>query len=549
MDRHQSPEEILRRLVSVSGSARTVFASAMLTGIAAHFYLFANKLPNADDVGHINAYGQGARVGRWFLELMGEIVAWLTGNYSMPFFNGMLCLFLLALAAVETAELFEIRDRACCIFLGGLFTCFPAVTDTMLFLFTAPFYGAAILLAVLAAKWMIAGGKKQIAGMLLLILSAATYQAYYPLCAAILAGKVIQKTMQDRQYPDIRRVILEAFRYAALFLAGIAGYLLSVLLPQRLNLVQMVSYRGADDMGGVLSSFHPIAAAALAYQKLAALMTTGYVGLTEYRVLRCLFAFAVAAMAVGAAGKAILFWRRKQAGRALWLLLLLLLYPPVVFSLFFSGAAGGSAYALMLFPVLMFYVLPLVGLEELNNAALARKNGGGAEAVCSVLNGLAVCAMGAVLVLYCRFSNEYYLWMQMDLNQAYSYSTALISRIRSCEGYQATDRVVLLGEIDDRTLTGTDQFQDVTMEDGSGYLLHVYSFPDFLKYYCGFNQMDQGLAEEAARWPQTVSMPVWPNDGSIRRLENGVIVVKLSDPSQQTDETAEGNGNRRNDGT
>lgn len=516
----RTPEKIIYGWIAQEKNIKLTFVAAMLTGLIAHIYIFANKLPNADDVGHINAYGQGARMGRWFLEIMGETVQQLVGNYSMPFFNGILLVFLLALAACQLVAVLEIRDSVCCMFIGALFVCFPSITDTMIFMFTTPFYGVAILMSVLAAKYIIEGGIKSILGTFLLLLSIATYQAYFPLCIAILVAKSIKNIKEEGS-------VKETIRYAVYSGGGMVCYLLSVKIAQWIFRVEMATYRGANQIGDKIAEQGIVKAVKMAYQALVQMMTTGYLGLTEYRILRVIFAVFIMAAVALLVKKIWCLVKEKEYFRAIWLGILAVFYPIGVFGIYLSGA-GNDIYALMMFPTVMLYVLPVILVDDENHKEKWKY-----QQISSALNYSFCFMMIGVIVLYCRFSNEYYLWMQMDYNQTSSYFTTLIANIKECDGYQENDEVVLVGNrVDDATVTGTGNFQDITMGDSSGYLTKVYSYRDFIRYYCGFNRINEEMEEEVITWQEVKEMPKYPNEGSIRKVR-GVIVVKLQETAEK----------------
>ena len=87
-----TPRDIVNKMTRRDKNVTITFFSGIVIGIFAHLYMYMNKLPNADDVGAIFNYGQGARVGRWFSELLGDLIGRVLGNYSMPFFNGIVFL-------------------------------------------------------------------------------------------------------------------------------------------------------------------------------------------------------------------------------------------------------------------------------------------------------------------------------------------------------------------------------------------------------------------------------------------------------------------------
>lgn len=518
---YRTPENIMKRVANQSKSIKMTFISAIITGVFAHLFMLTNKLPNADDVGAMNAYGQGARIGRWFLEILGEAVDRFFGNYSMPLFNGIALIVFLAMSSCIVVSIFEIKDLACCIFIGALFCCFPSVISTMQFMFTAPYYGIGVLLTVLAAKIIIKGrGIDVIWGIAILSFSIGIYQAYFPLCASILVAKLIQDI-------DKEHILKRSLRYAGCFLAGVAFYLLLSRLYNLIFDIDMVSYKGANAFGSF--SFKTIIVnIPSTYAAFMSLMTTGYMGLTEYRILRMLFAFVCFIGVIILLGKTIKLFKAGNYFAVIWLIILMICYPVSVFGIYLSGVEEGSLYAIVMYPVIMLYILPVILISDINKRYDFNDH---IKKWIEVLNYFFCIIMICVLILYIRFANEYYLWMKIDYEQTSSYLTTLVTEIKQCEGYNEESDVVIIGYcIDDKAFTGTDNFMDITLggsyEEGNVGMLRSYNYRAFMQNYCGLSQINRELEDEVEKWDEVKQMSVYPADGSIQNIR-GVIVVKV----------------------
>ena len=82
------PDHLLGWLKKIPRPHRFAFAGAFLAGLFAHGYMFANKLPNHDDVQSFLTKGAGLSSGRWGLEIVGR----LDGSYSAPWMLGLFSL-------------------------------------------------------------------------------------------------------------------------------------------------------------------------------------------------------------------------------------------------------------------------------------------------------------------------------------------------------------------------------------------------------------------------------------------------------------------------
>ena len=110
-----------------------------------------------------------------------------------------LTILLLSITACIIIEFFEINSMILCSLIGAIFLCFPTVTSTMFFMYTAPYYALAILLAVLAA-WFADGQRfGMVYGSILCAFSLGIYQAYLPLTVSLLILKMLQNSLSKQR--------------------------------------------------------------------------------------------------------------------------------------------------------------------------------------------------------------------------------------------------------------------------------------------------------------------------------------------------------------
>ena len=165
---------------------RDVFIVAMLIGLLSHAYMMTNKFPNVDDYVSMFHYGQGYALGRWFLALMGNFMFRIDGTYSLPFFNGALYLCTLVLAVIIFLKPFQFKSRWTKRIFASLFVSFPTATATMGFMFTAPFYGLAVLFMAIGFYVLVQYKYGFLISILLICCSLGIYQAYWGLIAGFL---------------------------------------------------------------------------------------------------------------------------------------------------------------------------------------------------------------------------------------------------------------------------------------------------------------------------------------------------------------------------
>lgn len=141
---------------------------------------------------------------------------------------------------------------------------------------------------------------------------------------------------------------------------------------------------------------------------------------------------------------------------------------------------------------------------------------------------------GSVILLlttfvYCRFANVYYLKYCFTQNQLVSYYNTMITRIKSCKGYNARYSITFVG----------DSFCDVSVRDMKefscdlfplGDMMHpyMYSMKDMMRFWCGYSPT---IVESKSfeNLPEVMAMSIYPNDGSIRIINN-TVVIKINHP-------------------
>ena len=82
-------------------NTRSSFLSALAAGSLAYGFFLTNKLPNDDDLIYAFSKGVGLESGRFGLPLISHIFP----DYSMPWINGLLGLFMLSLAMALLIDL------------------------------------------------------------------------------------------------------------------------------------------------------------------------------------------------------------------------------------------------------------------------------------------------------------------------------------------------------------------------------------------------------------------------------------------------------------
>lgn len=506
---------------------KTAFMAVIAAGFAAHLYMFTNKLPNLDDVVMMNSFGTTFRTGRWFLWIVGAAAYHLDLVFSLPWINGLITLFLLGVCAGIAADLLGMKSRTANVLLGAAIAVFPSWTGTFFFMFTAPYYALAVLMAVVSIWLTVHCRKGLVLSVILLACSLGIYQSYLPFTATFYVVLLFLMLFEDKYgYLDILK---KSLYYLFTLVLGVLLYFACTKLSLFITGQELASYKGISTMGKMELSRIPAILKTIGVNFFGIFLNNNmeisynYITKGMYLVLLVL-------------GIALILWlfisflKRNDMLKAIETAVLAAAYVIAINAIYIMCEDG--IYSLMYFSYVFLIIFPLALLDRCIKQAKAK------FIIFTEYVMTFVIAIG--LLSYCHFANGQYVSMQLSLAQASSYYTTMITEIKSMEGYHEDMKVVFSGiDIVDKTLYHNEIMDTFTMSGRDNALADAYSKKEFIRYYCGF---DADLAAPEILSEQSMEiiehMPTYPNDGSIRILDD-VVVVKLSE------ENAEASGDKK----
>ena len=494
--------ELLGRVKRGAAESRIPFITAMLAGMAAHGYAFANKLVNHDEIESL--FGKGATVtsGRWGL----EAIKLLFPDWSMPWIYGLVSLLLLAAAACLMLRFLTIRSRFLQGLLAALVVTFPSLTGNFCFMFTAAPYAWAFCLTVLAVTlWRWGDWRRMGLSLVLLVLALGIYQAYIAVAASLFLLRMLADAM-DGERP-VREIILDGVKALGLMAAAIAVY---YAVTQLVFLVTGATFNTyvTENVNGSVSMPRRVR---MAYDAFWYVFSFRNFYLVPFELSRYLH-IALAVLTLGGLGLVLL--RERKALHAVLALVLTALLPLSIGCMYLIMSRA-SIHTLVLYSFVTVYFLTALVLERLSGRSA--RWGGAAAAL-----GLA-----AVMVCNVYFANMVYLKLQLQYENAYAFYTVLSTRIMETEGFDETSTVALIGR-QEQLLHRFPELDTELFMAVPGDLVNVYSRENLLRYYLGLELpfADEETVERLAADPRVEAMPVYPYAGSIRQLD-GVITVKL----------------------
>lgn len=496
--------------------ARLILLSTLLWGFAAHGFMFFNKFSFHDDVRLPFHIGATVTSGRWFLQALKFVCeTFFGGLFSLPLFNGLLSLLLVAASAVLAAELLRVRRRASCVCLAGVMAAFPAFTSTLGYMYTAPFYMAGLLMASCGALLVCRGGGRALPllGCVLIACSIGVYQASLPTVMSLMLIYAVRELLERGDGFDYWR---EGFRLAFAVALSLALYLAANHLCLHFAGAQLSEYESINTYGfGGWGEY--VGRVCTAYREFfvspRGKIRNMYPQLPMQILNLAIISFGAALAVVRAA--------HMPRGCACKLLLLVLLFP-LAADFVYVMVDTALTHSLMMYSrvsaFLMFIVLLEASTSDLRPHRALYKVGIGAVAL--------------MAVFFVRFANICYFKAEFQQSQAISYFTRLVSRIESADGYSPDLPVAFLNDKRKLGFSAPQirEFDEIRLLPyyftDTNQMINNYAWKDFMRMWCGFAPIVIENTERFAEMPDVMMMPRYPTDGSIKVVD-GTVVVKF----------------------
>ena len=491
-------EYLAGKLASAVRRNKTALLSSALFSLAAYMFVFTNKLLNLDEVAGLFGKGETLSSGRWALYL----TSFLFPDYSMPWINGLLSVLMLSVSAAVIVSVFQMEGKVKKALFAGLFVTFPSQIITFSYMFTCAPYALAVLTAVGSVYLTLKGGKGNfILAALLLCFSLGIYQAYITLPASLYVVFCIQETVKGEK--EIKDIVKTGTRCIANMLLGLALYFVINKLVMHFAVTEYNSYASAAWNSNIRSLLSGLRTAYTAF--------LGYFYKGYYHLAPTKFSMLVHILALLISAIAAVRWlvRCKDRGRKILFLALLAVFPLAVNCIY---VISSQRHTLMLLGFTSVYLLMILLTELADRKKLK--------------NALTVCL---VLILVCNifYANRIYLKMKLEYEEAFSFYSGLITRVKSTEGYDADTMLIITGDADEKNLVchaeEIDTSDIVGLMEG---LLNIYSRYDFIKYYVGYDYkpIDWDGWGKLDKMDEVNRMPLYPYDGSVKKFGDFIVV-------------------------
>ena len=498
-------------------TVRTAVLAAFCFGLIVHLFGLVNILHNNDDIWQLPmGYGTGISSGRWMLTILGDFLLKTGFCYNLSVVNGVLFLGMLAVSAGLLVSVFRIRNRLSAALIGMIFVAFPSVTSVLFFKYTTVTYGIAILLSVLAA-WVLQGKWYSV-----LISGACTamamgiYQAYVPMTITILVLLLIQQVLEGEA--DVWQIVRRGIYFCVALLLGVVLYFVCLKVCLAVYGTALSDYQGVDNMGKLSLGMLPTLLKRT-IGDFVKLPLYNYCGLANIPALKLLYVLLGAVVAVMVCS---LFIVRVKKPLMMAAALALCAVLPVAMNFVVIMCPDTLIYTLMVYSFVLLPCMPLVLLECFPD---------GQNRLTGFLRKGSVLLVAAMIFCYSYYANVNYTAMYYGNRQVENYWNGIITQVRMTEGYDADKTWAVLGNIEDPLLDSAWEY--VELYGGNRFtedLLNQYSRLAWVSNYIGYKIPAASEERQMQLWasPQVQEMPCWPAQGSIRIVED-TVVIKFQD--------------------
>ena len=516
MNQEETSDLIISGLRKISPQVRSVFLSVMVFGLFAQGMGLFNKFSHHDDVAILFDMGTTVSSGRWTL----QVLTWLeglfygTGNTSLPLFNGTVSLLCIGAVGGLLVTLMKIRNRVYCALLGCVMVAFPFVTALFAYMFTSHAYMIGLLMMTVSAflicrriPWW---GK--VAAVCIGGAGVGIYQAFLPFFVTIiLFDNIMELAEGDASWREIiRRAVIHGLCILGVMLVYTAGNRFFLHKYQ----VELSSYQGIDQMGRMTVQML-LERIGRAYREFVN-PTRGVFGDVYPGTLRAVY-FLMLGLEGILALRLIVMTGKKSKGKA-GLLAFFFALVPLGTNLIYVMVEE-EVHTLMVYGQVMPTAL-FVWMADRLEFSQPRWN--------RLVSPGAALVLGVMAVMYARYDNQCYLKDALHQQEAISYYTTLITRIKSQPGYRPEMEVFFVNADDpeDSTVYNIDELDFIRINPywhNSMEYLHCPTREVFMRVWCGAD-FPWGWSALVESLPEVQAMPAYPADGSIRIIDDAVIV-------------------------
>lgn len=512
-------------IMKISPVQKATFWSTVIWGIITHLAVFSAGLMYHDGL-YYSGLGSTYTSGRWLLGVINDVGSNCLGIYQLPYLNGFITIFFLALSAMLITSVLKVRTKFSGVLIGAILVSFPSVASLFSYMFTAPVYSLSLLTSIIAVY--LVNDKQTLVriavGACFMCMSLGIYQAYLAFAAPLALIVVICDGLRE-QDADVKALFKKGIIFIITLLFGLILYLLINNAFVTIKDISLTSYQGINKMGQ--ASFEEIITAVrFSYSQCFSCKWLGIISSVFMQRLSQIVEILAVLLFVYA-----LFRSKSTLKKCIFLSVLFLLVPLAINSIYLTQAHSiVKVHSLMRYALVFTYIFPVILIDIVPWDVNIRK----------VENAFCTASLAIIVLVplcYTYRDNTAYLSASTTQQQTVLYLNSLVTRIRCTDGYSDELPVAYIGKsINDDTidrLPSYDRIYTFNLYQSVTEILIPAMKQDRLKTYLSLHlafspQVISGTGE-IEETDEFKTMPCYPDSGSIKIID-GVIVVKFSEP-------------------
>ena len=494
----------------------TAFISCMIIGLLTYGYFMSNHFLTYDSLWNQYSDQNMITSGRQFLQFACSISSY----YDLPWLNGLLAVFWLAVTSVLVVEGLGIKSHINVVLSAGVIVTFPSVISTFAYSFTVDGYMLAALLATAAFlvadrfKWGVT------IGAILLGVAIGIYQAYLSFAIILCVLKLLLDILE---FGKARDVLRKAVKFIVMGIGAYAFYLVTLNIMLSLQKTQLSGYQGVDKVQGISLDVLPEGIKTAFKSFLSFLINSNVLTTTSVMKL------AVIILVLAAISLYVFYFVVKKKYKKIGFILLaisLLIAIPLGATVI-SVISPDTYYHLILRGCwCLFFVFILALSERIVVSKMVIFNRV-KQAIVVIIS-----LFSAILILeFSKMANIVGYNLNEKYEKSYSLCVRLVDRLEQTPGFEHGMPVAILGGVPVYPST------DITKDDLIGYVgvngdyvvAPTVYFANFMSHYMNvtLNAIDFAKELELVETEEFKNCPKFPDEGCIMQID-GVWVIKIN---------------------
>ncbi len=519
MEKGITLDDIIKRIADkIKPQWWAAFFGCIICGLVAYMYIMTNNFLTYDSTWNIYSDQDMIASGRQFL----TYACGISSFYNLPWVNGVLAIFYLALTSVVVVEGLGIESKIGAALSGGLLVTFPAVASTFCYIFTIDGYMLAVLLSALAffltdrKKWGFLGG------IVFLGVSIGIYQAYLSFTIILCILRLLLDVIEKDHLKDIWSKI---WRYIVMGIGGYVFYVVTLKLMLKWKGVELSGYQGTDRVGSFSLEELPAGFVA-AWNNFINFARWSNV-LTTTEIMK--YTFLLIAL-----GTVILFLvlmiKNRTYKSIICIALIMILCAALPFGATIVSILSPDTFfhLLMRLPWALLFIFAVAVCDRIRYESYKK------IAISKAITSFVLLLSAMIIFQFCLMANVVAFNMNERYEKTYAMCLRIADRIEQTDGYSADTKVAILGGFPDAT---NYPATDITANDLVGYFgasgeLCVNStqkYAEFMKHYMNITIVTIPDEEEIklTGTEAFMEMPKFPAEGSVGYIGD-ILVIKLN---------------------